>query len=409
MSDASGHELDLQAAVGALCAELAPITQRESASSDVAAGRVLAADVIATVDLPRFANAAMDGYAVRSSDCQSSARLRVVGTALAGHGFAGELPPHSAVRIMTGAPIPDGADAVVMQEEATWEGDLVLFSSTARAGQYVRPRGEHVRAGDVVVAARTTLGAAEIGLVTAVGVTQVEVRRRLCVGVASTGDELADPPTPLSSSGSYDGNRPLLVRACHAAGFDANDLGICRDNAADFTRLIDRAREASLDALVISGGSALGDADVVRKSEEVRFLPLNIGPGRGITFGKFGDDAARLALIGLPGNAVSSFVMFHLIALPALRYLAGGVAQVPVHVPVPLAVELACKPGRVDYRRGRYESDPSGRLLVRPLAQQGAGMLRTLVEAEVLIAAGPKPRYNAGEPILTVPLAVLPH
>ena len=259
------------------------------------------------------------------------------------------------------------------------------------------------------MATSTTLGAAEIGLATAVGATEVQVYRRLRVGLASTGDELADPPTALSSSGSYDGNRPLLVRACRAAGFDANDLGICPDNAADFTRLVDRAREASLDVLLISGGSALGDADVVRKAEAVRFVPLNISPGRGITFGNFGGDAARLALIGLPGNAVSSFVMFHLIAMPALRHLAGGVARVPIHLPVPLAADLTCKPGRVEYRRGRYEYDASGRLLVRPLEQQGAAMLRTIVEADVLIAAGPEPRYSAGEPILVVPLGVLPH
>jgi molybdopterin molybdotransferase len=310
---------------------------------------------------------------------------------------------------MTGAPLPPAADAVVIQEETTREGDVVSFSAAVRAGQNVRARGEHVRAGDVVIAAGTTLRAAEIGLAAAVGVTQLPALRRLRVGLASTGDELADPPTPLAAAGSYDANRPMLALACRAAGFMVVDLGICRDEAIAFATLIDRAHAEALDALLISGGSALGDADVVRKAEATRFLAVNIRPGRGITFADFGQGSHRLALIGLPGNAVAAFIMFHLIALPGLRHLAGGVARVPDHLPLPLAVDLNCKPGRVDYRRGRFEYDSAGEVTVRPLEQEGSAMLRTIVGADVLIAAGPKPRYRAGERILVVPLAGLPH
>jgi molybdopterin molybdotransferase len=266
-----------------------------------------------------------------------------------------------------------------------------------------------VVAGEVIVAKGATLHAAEIGLATVIGVTHVEVWRTLRVAVASTGDELVDPPAPLAAADSYDGNRPLIVRACQAAGFNVVDLGICPDQPDQFARLLDRARAASADALLVIGGSALGDADVVRQAETVRFLPVSIRPGRGITVGHFSGAAGRLELIGLPGNAVPAFVMFHLIALPALMHLAGGIAQVPAHLPVPLAVNVMSRSGRVDYQRGRLERDAAGRLAVRPLDRQGAGMLRTLVEADVLIAAGPKQLYRAGELIPVVPLAGLPH
>jgi molybdopterin molybdotransferase len=408
MSHTPTRELDGEAALASLCKELVPIADRESVPLDAAVGRVLAQDLISELDLPAFANSAMDGYAVRAADCPAASRLRVVGTAFAGHPYRGALTPGVAVRIMTGAPMPDGADAVVAQEEVTRQDDWISFSTLVRPGLNVRERGKHVRKGTVVVGRRTTLHAAEIGLATALGLTRVEVFRRLRVGIASTGDELADPPSPLVAAASYDANRPLLAIAVRAAGFTAVDLGICRDQAAEFVELLDRACAQELDVLLVSGGSAQGDADVVRKADAVRFLPTNIRPGRGITFGRFASGQSRLALFGLPGNAVAGFIMFHLVALPAMRHLAGGLPRVPTHLPVALAVDLACEAGRVDYRRGCFEYDAGGRIAVRPLEQQGSAMLRTIVDADVLIAAGPLPLYRADEPILVVPLAGLP-
>jgi molybdopterin molybdotransferase len=408
MSDTPARELDAHAALAALMARLAPIADHESAGIAAATGRVLANDVVAHIDVPAFANSAMDGYAMRSADCVGPVSLRLVGTALAGHGYENALQAGTAVRIMTGAPLPPTADAVVPQEDARCKDNVVSLAGAVSAGQYVRPRGEHVRAGEVVIRAGTTVHAPEIGLATVVGVGKVSVYRRLRVGLASTGDELVDPPVPLARAESYDGNRPLLAAACRAAGFDATDLGICADRADEFTRLLERARAQVLDALLVSGGSALGDADVVRKAQAIQFLTVNIRPGRGITVGTFGDAVASLALIGLPGNAVSTFVMFHLIALPALRHLAGSHARIPEHFPLPLAVDLACKRGCIEYRRGRLEHTAAGEVRVRPLERQGAGMLRTLAEADVLIAAGPEPRYRAGEHVLVVPLATLP-
>lgn len=408
MNEPPSHELEVHAAFSALRERITPIVEHEVLPTRDAAGRVLSSDVVSSLDLPAFDNAAMDGYAVLASDCRGPARLRVIGSALAGHPCETTMVPGTAVRIMTGAPMPSGGDAVVIQEDVQRDGDSVAFATPVRSGLNVRARGEHVRTGESVLTAGMTLHAAEIGLAAAVGATEVSVFRRLRVGLASTGDELADPPAPLTTAASYDANRPLLARACSSAGFAVVDLGICADDPAAFATLVTRAHAERLDALIVSGGSALGDADVVRKADAVQFLSVNIRPGRGITIGSFESAAHRLALLGLPGNAVAAFVMFHLIALPALRHQAGAAARVPEHLPLPLATDLSCKPGRVDYRRGRYRLDAAGLVTVHPLEQQGSAMLRTLVDADVLIAAGPKARYAAGEPILVVPLSGLP-
>lgn len=408
MNEASERELDHHAAVMALCDYFEPVAERLSIALDAAAERVLAVDLQSQTDLPSFSNSAMDGYAVRAADCNAGARLRVIGSALAGHAFGAAVTAGTTVRITTGAPLPAGADAVVMQEEATRDGDVVSLQTTVEPGLNVRPRGGHVHAGETVLAAGAVLRAEHVGLATAIGATRVDVFRPLRVGLASTGDELADPPATLELTGSYDANRPMLAVACHAMGFETLDLGLCRDTAADFAALLTRAHDASVDVLIVSGGSAMGDADVVRQARSVRFLPVNIRPGRGVTFGTFELRERRLRLLGLPGNAVAAFVMFHLIAVPALLHIAGARANGPAHLPLPLACELRCTEGLVDYRRGRLERNAPGDVVVRPLAQQGSAMLRTIVQAQVLIAAGPRTLYQAGEPILVVPLAALP-
>lgn len=398
------QELDLHAAFHALCEALRPVSERIVVPTRAAGGRVLARDLICGIDLPGFDNAAMDGYAVRAADCAAPARLRVIGQALAGHAAPVRVEAGTAVRIMTGAPLPEGADAVAMLEDTAPDGDHVRIRTAVAAGANVRPRGEQLRAGSVALPARTWLTAAHLGMAVAVGAATLEVFRPLRVGVASTGDELLDPPAALTEGASFDANRPLLARACTMAGFEVLDLGICSDDARAFAELIDRCRRDRLDALVVSGGSALGDADVVRQAEAVRFYALNIRPGRGVAFGRF--DA--LTLFGLPGNAVAAFVMFHLLVLPALRLLAGAEARLPPHLPLPLAVDVQAKPGRIDYRRARYVRAGDGTVAVEPLALQGSAMLRTITEADALIAVGPQALYRAGETIPTVPLAALP-
>jgi molybdopterin molybdotransferase len=257
------------------------------------------------------------------------------------------------------------------------------------------------------LAAGRQLRATDLGLAAAVGAAQLTVRRRLRVGIVSTGDELADPPQTLRAAASFDANRPLLRASLDRLGFESHDLGICGDTAQDFAGAVERSRQLRLDALIATGGAAQGDADIVRTASGVRFVALNIRPGRGVAFARIDDGRAPMALLGLPGNAVAAFVMFHLLARPLLLHLAGGRPTVPLHIPLPLAGAVRLRGGRIDYRRARLVRDASGRLRVEPLREQGSAMLRTVTEADALVALGPRDAYADGDLVDSVPLALL--
>jgi molybdopterin molybdotransferase len=258
------NEFTIDAALAHLRTAFASISGTEEIRLAQASGRVLSQPVVAAVDLPAFDNSAMDGYALRAADLSADA-LREVGHSYAGHGFAGAVQPGECVRIMTGAPLPAGADTVVMLEDTARSAAGVQVLRTPLPGANVRRRGEHVQRGAAVLTVGRLLGPAEIGLAAGSGASTVCVQRRLRVGVASTGDELADPPALLSAATSYDANRPLLLATLRQdAGIDSTDLGICPDDKAAFAALIERALALGLDALVISGGAAQGDADPPR-------------------------------------------------------------------------------------------------------------------------------------------------
>jgi molybdopterin molybdotransferase len=403
----AANELTLAQALEQLVRWLPRIGEAESIGTRAAAGRMLAADVASTVDLPAFDNSAMDGYALRFADLQPGHWLHEIGRAYAGHPFVGRVETGTCVRIMTGAPLPDGADTVVMLEDVTVDGGTVRVERPPLQGANVRRRGEHLAAGEVALPAGRQLRAADLGLAAAAGAARLTVRRRLRVGVVSTGDELADPPQALQAAASFDANRPLLAAGLERLGFEAHDLGICGDTPQAFAAALERARELRLDALIASGGAAQGDADIVRAAAGVRFIPLNIRPGRGVAAACIDNPGAPMALLGLPGNAVAAYVMFHLLARPLLLHLAGGEAAVPLHIPLPLAGAVRLRGGRIDYRRARFVRNASGRLQVQPLRDQGSAMLRTVTEADALIALGPRETYGDGDLVDTVPLALL--
>ena len=401
------NELTLAQALDELVRWLPPVSEAESIETRAAAGRMLAQDVSSTVDLPAFDNSAMDGYALRFTDLQPGHWLHEIGRAYAGHPFSGRVETGTCVRTMTGAPLPEGADTVVMLEDVTADGGTVRVERPAQQGANIRRRGEHMAAGDIALQAGRHLRAADLGLAAAVGAARLTVRRQVRVGVVSTGDELADPPQTLRAAASFDANRPLLVASLDRLGFQAHDLGICRDTPQAFAASLERARELRLDAVVASGGAAQGDADIVRTASGVRFIALNIRPGRGVAVARVDNAGAPMVLFGLPGNAVAAFVMFHLLARPLLLHLAGGEATIPLHIPLPLAGAVRLRGGRIDYRRARFVRDASGRLQVQPLRDQGSAMLRTVTDADALIALGPRGAYADGDLVDTVPLALL--
>jgi len=392
----SGAELDIASAFAVLTGALAPLTATERVAAARAAGRVLAGPVRSAVDLPAFDNAAMDGYALRAADTAvPPVALRVIGRVLAGKVFGGRIGPGECVRIMTGAPLPEGSDAILVQEDAELDGDRLWIRAPLSVGRHRRLRGEHVAAGATVLEPGRRLRGADVGLAVSVGATGLAVFRRLRVGVLSTGDELLDPPAPLTGARSYDANRPLLIAALARDGVDSLDLGIVADEPAAFDKLLVHAAALGLDAILTTGGAAQGDADIVRRATGVQYIPLAVRPGRGIAWGRL-DPGRPLALLGLPGNAVAAFVIFNLLARPVLRHLAGEAASPPRGIAVPLAHDLPTKPGRIDYQRGRLLRDAGGRLVAEPLAQQGSAMLRTVSEADVLLAVGPGSRPGPG-------------
>lgn len=400
-------ECDLLQAFERLVQSLTSIQEAQRVELMHARGRVLARPLVSRRDLPAQDQAAMDGYAVRAQDLAAGGRtLKVLGRVLAGHDFSDPLVPGTCVRIMTGASMPQGADSVVVMEVAQdLAPDLVALPGPISLGANRRVRGEHVRAGDEVLPPRRRLRAADLALACAVGELELEVFRMLRVGVLSTGDELRDAPAPLPPGCAYDSNRVMLRASIEQACLAVSDMGICPDDSHTLRRFIDSAFDEGLDALLISGGAALGDADIVRSLGGVEFIPVNARPGRGIAVLHLARLRQRLLVLGLPGNAVAAYVLFHTVALPALLRLAGADARPPMPLVAPIACDLQTRAGRVDFRRARLSFDGAGRAVAHPLPQQGSAMIRSVGDADALLAVGPAAQYRAGDLLPTYLIA----
>jgi molybdopterin molybdotransferase len=338
-----------------------------------ALGLVLGADVVAGEQVPPFANTAMDGYAVRAADTAGASdatpvRLRVVGDLPAGHAPTVPVGPGEAIRIMTGAPIPDGADAIVMVERTERDGaDGVRISAAAAAGDHVRAAGGDLEAGDAVFDAGTVLGPAHLGVLCSLGLTEIPAYPRVRVGVISTGDELQEGPVELAPGQIRDSNRPMLLALVDEAGAEPVDLGIGRDDEAAVTALF-RDAAATCDAIITTGGVSVGDYDVVKAVLEqlgtLEWWQVAIKPAKPFAFGT----VDGTPIFGLPGNPVSSHVSFELFARPALRRMMGhGVLTRPVVRAVAGAPfgrrtdgRLHLDRVRVTYEDGRYVAVRSG-------------------------------------------------
>jgi molybdopterin molybdotransferase len=393
-------ERTADAAISELNALVTPLADNELVAVDAAQGRVLAQDIAARLDLPPFDNAAMDGYAVRSIDGSQS--FVTIGEARAGHDFAGTVGERQAVRIMTGAPLPSGADAVVMLEHTQLADGKLQLTMQPTPWLNVRRRGEHVHRDEVVLRRGRRLSNADVGLVASVGVAHIDVRRRLRVGVLSTGDELVDAPADLPPGAIYDGNRPLLLALARSAGHQALDLGIAADAATALMERIEQAAQLGADVLLTTGGASLGDADIVRQQASLRFIALDFRPGRGVVAGIVSTAAGSVLLLGLPGNAVAAYLMYRLVAAPVLAYAAGS-KHAPLRLRLPMAAAVRGK-ARTEWRRARFVVR-DGRTAVETLADQGSAMLRTVADADALVAIGAGADLAAGDLVDVLPLA----
>lgn len=352
-----------------------------------AVGRVLAADVVAVEDVPPFANTAVDGYAVRSGDvADAPVELDVVGELAAGAAPTVAVGPGEAVRIMTGAPIPDGADAIVMVEDtARLEGgSRVAIHRSVKAGEALRPAGDDLRAGETVFRTGDVLSAAGIGVLASANLRQVRIYAPPRVAVLSTGDELVWDGAPLAPGQIRESNKTMLIAAVAQAGFETVDYGVVRDDEAELEAVLRRAA-AECDAIVTSGGVSMGDYDVVKavlsQIAEMDWMQIAIKPAKPFAFGTL----AGKPVFGLPGNPVSSLVSFELLARPALRKMAG---YTEVSRPEVLAVAdepLRRRPdGKVHFQRVHGGFGADGRWHVRSTGAQGSHQLASTAAANGL-------------------------
>jgi len=375
-----------------------------------AAGLVLAADVIAAETVPPFDNTAMDGFAVVASDTdQAPVTLEVVGTVAAGAAADRSMTTGQAMRIMTGAPMPPGADAVVMVERTEFDevAGTVAVEVTVPAGNHVRGAGEDVRPGDLLFAAGTTLGAGHLGVLASVGVDTVDVIPRPVVGVVSTGDELVDDGRPLAPGEIRDSNRRTLLTLVEESGFEAVDLGLARDNEPDIEAAF-RAGAERCDAVLSSGGVSMGAFDYVKvvldRIGEMRWMQIAIKPAKPFAFGLVGDTP----IFGLPGNPVSSMVSYELFARPALRKMAGRPSLGPI-----------TRQGISDDPLGRHDDgkthflrvdggpDAAGRWHVRKLGGQGSHQLTAMARATALAIVPDQVDIQAGDEVEIIPLGTV--
>jgi len=359
----------------------------ETVGLDAALGRVLATDLAATRTQPPFPASAMDGYAVRAADAAAEdAKLTMIGTSRAGERFDGALGPGEAVRIFTGAPVPDGADAILIQENAEREGNTVTVTVPVSEGLHVRPAGLDFKKDERLLAAGLVLGSRGIALAASMNYAQVPVRRRPRVAILATGDELVPPggdPGPDQIISSNSAGIAALVRE---AGGDPVDLGIAPDDVAAIGDAVARADDA--DILTLIGGASVGDHDLVQKALVQRGMTLDfwriaMRPGKPLMVGHL----QAMRVLGLPGNPVSAMVCGHIFLKPLIRALL-GLTPGPVAQTAILGADMAANDRRQDYVRAELASQ-DGRTVATPFKRQDSSMMATLARADALIVRPP--------------------
>ena len=380
------------AAAQAFIARLVPRVEAvEKLALRSALGRVLAHDVMSDVAVPGHDNSAMDGYALRGAELAAGADcvLDVVGTGFAGQAFGGAVGPGQCVRIMTGAPMPDGLDTVVPQEFVARDGDRVTVPAGAvRPGDNRRLAGEDLALGAVALAAGRVLRPADLGLLASLGRAEVAVRRRVRVAFFSTGDELRSIGEPLDAGCVYDSNRYTLWAMLQRLGVDTIDMGVVRDEPVALAEAF-RAAAAAADAVITSGGVSVGEADhtrhVMAELGDVLFWRIAMRPGRPLAIGRIDSGGRSAILFGLPGNPVAVMVTFYALVRDALLAM-GGASPQPLPMLRAASVEaIRKKPGRTEYQRAIVARAADGRWQVRITGGQGSGILRSMSEANGMV------------------------
>ncbi len=355
--------------------EVIPLTESK--------GRVVASAVDAPMDLPPFDASAMDGYALHANDLNQDGELAVVGESRAGHVCQDPVAPGTAIRIFTGAPIPRGTSAVVIQEDVERHGDQIRFRASLEIGENIRSRGHDIAKTQLLAKGGDRLDAYKISWLAACGVTNVTAVRRIRVALFSTGDELIDPGTPLGPGQIYDANRTALRELVSERPVEVLDLGALPDNPQAINRALETAVETA-DVVVTSGGVSVGDADyvkdVVAQAGSLDFWKIALKPGKPLAVGRVG----KALFFGLPGNPVSTIITYLLFVAPTIDRLCGMPDSTPYRLPAILQGTIEHHQGRREYVRGIFGTN-GDRVTVSPTGDQSSNRLATFANANCLI------------------------
>ncbi len=396
--------LSVEDALARVVAGLEP-TEKETVSLEEGFGRVLADGVAARVTQPPFDASAMDGYAVRAEDvAQVPCSLRIVGEAAAGHPWDGKVGAGEAVRIFTGGAVPDGADAIVIQEDAVRDGEHVTVNEGAEHGVFIRPRGFDFAEGDKLLATGRRLNARDLTLAAAMNVTGFGVRRRPVVAMLATGDELVMPGDDLQPGQIVSSIPYGLAELIRAAGGAPRALGIARDTAESLAERISEARDA--DILVTIGGASVGEHDLVQDAlrnagMSLDFWRIAMRPGKPLMFGQMGGQR----VLGVPGNPVSALVCSRIFLVPMIERLLGVDRADSTPLTAVLARALEQNGPRQHYMRATYERGSNGETRVAPVRSQDSSLMAPLSQADCLIVRAPNaPAARTGDTVEILPL-----
>ncbi|MBF0369539.1 MAG: molybdopterin molybdotransferase MoeA [Magnetococcales bacterium] len=367
--------------------QVKPITDIEQVAVADALGRVLAAPAKALIDVPNHDNSAMDGYGVRFKDLSldQPVGLEVIADLPAGDRLTKPLGGGEAVRIMTGAPIPDGCDCIVIQEVVTWEaGGQLMVPPGQKKAQHIRRAGEDIAKGEKVLPAGRRLGPADLGLLTSLGLVEVACYRKPRVALLSTGNEVVEAGTPLKPGQVYDSNRSSLRGALQSLGVDIIDLGLVQDDRKAITDILARGGEEA-DAVISTGGVSVGDYDLIKEvlinQGQIHFWKVSMKPGKPQAYGRLG----KALFFGLPGNPVSGLVVFLLMVRPALIEMMGATPEPERILRLPFKGSHRKKHGRMDFVRGVVHFDGRKAPWVETTGPQGSGILTSMSKANAFI------------------------
>lgn len=360
--------------------------QDEQISLEQAVNRICSENIISPINVPSFDNSAMDGYAVRLADLAQSLTLSVAGKSFAGVPFTGEWVAQSTIRIMTGAMLPAGADAVVMQEDVIVNEDgSVTFPANIKCGQNIRRIGEDVKQGDVVLAKGSLLNTVSLPLLASLGIDKVKVFPRLKVAVLSTGDELVPVGQPLKEGQIYDTNRFTVKLMLEKLNCEILDFGLLPDNEQEFEKAFVKAQQQA-DLVITSGGVSVGEADftktVLEKVGKINFWKIAMKPGKPFAFGKL----ENAWFCGLPGNPVSALATFYQLVQPVIAKLSGySQWKAPQRFSAIATTKMKKAPGRLDFQRGYYQVNGNGKIEVQPIGFQGSHLFSSFVKSNCFI------------------------